>query len=395
MGVMDLKKEYKSIFVLCFMVFAVFFAMWTFTGKWFWINQPYNSYILQAQAWKNGSLSLAENYSHLEIAVFNGKYYISFPPFPSYVMFPFVLLGLNNCDGFIGFVSALLGAVYAFKICKHFCDDDNRAILFSLLLTIGSNWLFTAHVSWVWFIAQNMAFSLSLMAIYYALKKRSVSLVMWVCAVGCRPLQVLYIPLILYLLYNRDLSLANNLKANWKGIVIAAVIAISYMILNYARFKNPLEFGHNYLPEFTQAENGQFSLSYMAKNLKSLVRLPEISYTSPWIYQAFNGTNIFIVSPIYVAYVIYTVFGFIKKPGKRHILAVIFVTVLIQFMCITAHKTMGGSQFGNRYTNDILPLALLSICLALPKNREYDKLNAVLFMFGFAVNVIGTVLYYM
>ena len=139
MGVIDLKKEYKSIAMLCLTVFAVFFAIWTFTGKWFWIDEPYNSYILQAQSWKNGRLSLSENYSHLEIAEYCGKYYISFPPFPSYVMFPFVLLGFNNCDGLIALVSALFGAVYAFKIFKHFCSDDRRAMVFSLLLTVGSN----------------------------------------------------------------------------------------------------------------------------------------------------------------------------------------------------------------------------------------------------------------
>ena len=31
---------------------------------------------------------------------------------------------------------------------------------------------------------------------------------------------------------------------------------------NLARFGNPLEFGHNYLPEFTRAADGQFSFAY-------------------------------------------------------------------------------------------------------------------------------------
>ena len=395
MGVIDLKIEYKSIAMLCLTVFAVFFAIWTFTGKWFWIDEPYNSYILQAQSWKNGRLSLSENYSHLEIAEYCGKYYISFPPFPSYVMFPFVLLGFNNCDGLIALVSALFGAVYAFKIFKHFCSDDRRAMVFSLLLTVGSNWLFTAQVAWVWFIAQNMAFTLSLMAIYYALKKRGISLVLWACAVGCRPFQALYLPLILYLLYNRDLTIVGNLKVYWKSIAITALVALSYMALNFCRFGNPLEFGHNYLPEFKEAPNGQFSVVYIIENLKALIRLPQISFTSAWQYQAFNGTNIFIVSPIFVAYIIYTVCAFVKKSDKRGILVLIFLTVSVQLLCITAHKTMGGSQFGNRYTNDVLPLVFLSICIALPKNTEYDKLNGVLLMFGFAVNAIGSVLYYM
>jgi hypothetical protein len=163
-------------------IFAVLFAVWTFTGKWPWLYQPYNSYILQAQSWLNGRLDLGQNYSHLEIAVFNGKYYISFPPFPSFVMLPFVAMGFDTSDGLIALVSALLGGVYAFRILRRCGFEKNTSVFFSLFLTVASNWLFTAQTAWVWFIAQNMAFTLSLMAIYYALKGRAaLSLAFWAC----------------------------------------------------------------------------------------------------------------------------------------------------------------------------------------------------------------------
>lgn len=384
-----------SITVICLSVFAVFFAIWTFTGKWPWIEQPYNSYVLQAQSWLEGRLSLVENYSHLEIAVFEGKYYISFPPFPSYVMLPFVVFGITNCDGGLALFSAILGAVYAFKICEHFGIKKERAILFTLLLTIGSNWLFTAQSAWVWFIAQNFAFTLSLMAIYYALKKRAAfSLAFWACAVGSRPLQMSYLPILLYLLYDKDMSFAKNIKANWKSVIPMAIIAISYMMLNFARFGNPFEFGHNYLPEFTEAEHGQFSIVYIAENMKSLLRLPEISFKDKWNYQAFNGTNIFIVSPVFVSYIVYSVYAFIKNKADKKLIFGIFAMVVIQLVCITAHKTMGGSQFGNRYTNDVLPLAFLSLAVSLPDENKFDKFNAVLLIFGLIVNTVGAAMYY-
>ena len=304
---MERRVEYKSILTLCLTVLAVFFIIWTFTGKWFWLSQSYNSYILQAQAWKDGRLSLLENYSHLEIATYEGKYFVSFPPFPSYIMFPFVLMGFNNCDGFIALISALAGVSYAFLICRHFDIKTERAMLLSLLLTIGSNWLFTAQASWVWFIAQNLAFTLSLMAIYYALKKKcGLCLALWACAVGCRPFQVLYLPIILYLIYDSEISIIDNIKLQWKSAIPMLIIAVSYMALNYARFENPLEFGHNYLPEFIEAENGQFSFAYISENIKTLFRLPEISFTDKWVYQEFNGTNIFIISPIFLSFIIYT-----------------------------------------------------------------------------------------
>lgn len=164
--------DYINILVLCLCVTAVFFVIWTFTGQWPWKSQPYNSYILQAQSWLEGRLDLGRDYPYLELAIFNNKYYVSFPPFPSYVMLPFVLVGWDSCDSMIAFAVSLLGAVYAFKILKHFDIESKTAIFFALLLTVGSNWLMTAQNAWVWFIAQNMAFTLSLMAIYYALKNK-------------------------------------------------------------------------------------------------------------------------------------------------------------------------------------------------------------------------------
>ena len=112
--------DYISILLLCLCVTAVFFVAWTFTGQWPWKSQAYNSYILQAQSWLEGRLDLGRDYPYLELAIFNNKYYVSFPPFPSYVMLPFLLIGWNSCDSMIAFAVSLLGAVYAFNILKHF-----------------------------------------------------------------------------------------------------------------------------------------------------------------------------------------------------------------------------------------------------------------------------------
>ena len=392
---MKKQTDYKSITFLCLSVGALLFAMWTFTGKWFWLVNPYNSYILQAQAWKGGHLSLPENYAHLEIAIFNGKYYISFPPFPSYVMFPFVLLGFTNCDGLISFVFSLAGAVYAYKICENFNIDKMLSYILTLLLTIGSNWLFTSHTAWVWFIAQNMAFTLSLMAIYYALKKKcGLSLALWACAVGCRPLNALYLPVILYLIYDKDKTFIENLKSKWKAFIPMTIIGVSYMALNFARFHNPFEFGHNYLPEFTEAENGQFSFAYMGENIKSLFRMPEMSLNGAWEYQEFNGTNIFLISPIFISYIIYTIYALKSRNSERILTFIILGMIIAELLCITAHRTMGGWQFGNRYTNDVLPLVFLGIASVSPNRKDNEIFNAVLLLLGFTINVIGTVLIY-
>lgn len=394
-------NQYTDILILCLCVTAVLFISWTFTGQWPWKAQPYNSYILQAQSWLNGRLDLGQDYSYLEIAVFNGKYYISFPPFPSYVMLPFVLIGWNTCDSMIAFVTSLAGAVYAFKILKYFNIESKKAIFFSLFLTVASNWLMTAQNAWVWFIAQNMAFTLSLMAIYYSLKgKAGLSLSFWACAVGCRPFQVLYIPVLLFILYkkhkeeNPDDKLADILKKKYLCLIVPFIIALSYMILNYARFGNITEFGHNYLPEFMESENGQFHLSYIPNNLKAVFMLPEIQ-NGVWQYPPFNGMCIFMISPIFISYIVYIIRSFVKKSkSDTKLMILILVMIVIEILIITSHKTMGGSHFGNRYMNDILPMVFIGMVSLLPKDNDWEIFNYPLFLMGLALNIVGTTNYF-
>ncbi|MGN0163098.1 MAG: hypothetical protein ACI4EA_05885 [Candidatus Ornithomonoglobus sp.] len=399
-----LKKDidYVSIFMLVLSVLAVFFIMWTFTGQWPWKGQPYNSYILQAQSWLNGRLDLGQNYPHLELAIKDGKYYVSFPPFPSYLMLPFVLVGWNACDGFLALVSSVAGAVYAFKILESFNVKSERAILFALLLTVGSNWLFTSQNAWVWFIAQNMSFTLTLMAFYYALKyKAGFSLLCWACAVGCRPFQIIYIAVILYVLYKghkkrfpEDKPI-DIIKKKWSCAVPMLIVALSYMALNYARFGNPAEFGHDLLPEHVRSELGQFNLSYILKNFPSLFTIPKAGDGGKWEYSGFGDISIFLVSPIFISYIVYVIYSLVRKCNKDRTFTFLSLgLIVLHFLALSAHVNLGGSQFGNRYTNDVLPIVLLNIAALLPEKKSWEKYNAALLLMGLTINIIGSVLFY-
>ncbi len=393
--------ELYNILLLCMAVLGVLAVLWTFTGTWPWREHAYYSYMLQARSWLEGRLDLGRDYEHLELAIFNGKYYVSFPPFPSYVMLPFAALHLYTADGLIGVLSALGAAVYAYRIMRHFGTEQVLAAFFALFATIGSNFLFIAHASWVWFIAQNLAFSLSLAALYYALMGRlGLSLALWACAVGCRPLDIVFLPVLLYAFYGAyhtaypNASFSEMINKNIIKLIPMAVIAISYMLLNYARFGNPIEFGHNYLPEFTRSAHGQFSAAYLRDNLASLVRLPKISFREAWEYQKFDGTNMFIISPIFISYIAYSVCGVIKKRIKPAYAALIFAAIAAELVLTACHKTMGGAQFGNRYTVDVLPLALLGIAAVSPQDGKAARSGIILFLMGLAVNCIGTVLFF-
>lgn len=395
--------------LLC--VCMVHFILYGMTGKWPWMDDPYNSYALQAASWLEGRLDLGQNYEWLELAIFNGKFFVSFPPFPSYVLLPFaVFMGSNTPDNWIAFAAALIGAFYALRLCWHFFGVNRRAIFWSLFLYIGTNVIYITVNGWVWFIAQNLSLMFCLMSIYYACKKKGGwSLAFWACAVGCRPMQILYLPVLVYLLYkglkeeNPEDNFFTIIKKKWIWAIPTGLIAFSYMVLNYARFGKITEFGHNYLPEFTREEKGQFHIDYMSENIKKLLRLPELNENKVITFFNCDGNAIWIVTPIFLVFAICFIWVILKrKKVDLFLLYGIPILVIIHLLLLTAHRTMGGYHFGNRYPSDTLPFVLLGICCMMQGEKSnysisgetvIERFSYVLFFMGLLFNVIGTVAY--
>ena len=226
----------KEYILVVLALLAGLFVVCGFTGKWPTQDNPYNSYALQAQSWLEGRLDLGMDYSYLELAIFDGKYFVSFPPFVSYILVPFVMLKggqPNTPDNMIAIVVFIIGGIYAVKLYKLLRKKEKGAVLFTLLLFLASNALFCGFNGWVWFIAQNFAFTLSLMSIYYAEKgSLGLSLTFLACAVGCRPFQFVYIPVIFFIyltqwkkLYvEEERTVKMFIKTNWYKCLFPLII---------------------------------------------------------------------------------------------------------------------------------------------------------------------------
>jgi len=404
------KEAFWDITAIVLMMLAVYFVAWMFTGMWPLARNQYNSYSLQAARWLSGHLDLGQNYSWLEIAQYGGKYYISFPPFPSFIMAPFVLIfGVNTPDHLITVVAGLIGAAYVYRLARLMKVPREWSVFFALFATIGGNFLFVGFNGSVWFIAQTFSFALCAASIYYAMtgsrKHGYVSLFLWACAVGCRPFQAVYLPILLYLLYRKAQALSPGLGI-W-GLIVkylawaapAVLMAAVYMLLNYFRFGNPLEFGHDYLPEFVNSAQGQFSFSYIAENIGRLLRLPTIDWGGGrLVFPEFDGVAFWLINPVFVTYAIFGIYACVKKYSMDKF--VIFVTpllILANFFVLTLHKTMGGWQWGNRYTIDAIPFVMLALFAAF-QDREVKiglKLaSGFLFFFGLCLSLVGTVAVY-
>ena len=376
-----------------------------FTGHWPTHHNPYNSYTLQACAWLEGRLDLGRDYTWLELAIVDGRYYVSFPPFPSYVMLPFAaLFGENTPDGLIALSVTLLSVVYACLLYNSMRRDRN-GLMWVLFLLLGTGYLFICFTGYVWFIAQNLCFALSLMAIFHALKGQGgVSLTCWACAVGCRPMVAMYLPVLLYLLYRHEreehpgFTPVGAVLRRWYWAIGPLLLGGSYMALNYLRFGSVLEFGHNYLPEFTRAEHGQFSVTYIAENFRSLLRLPQWNGSEePLTFYSANGMAFWLANPMYfslaAAWACALVRAFRHQEKQHGVFLLVTLPLLstVYGLILCAHRTLGGWHFGNRYLLDTLPWLYLGLLCWKPEQDRFDRLNLPLLCFGVSLNLLGTV----
>ncbi len=356
-------------------------------------HSPWDSYTLQAMAWRRGSLSLGQNYPWLELAVYGGEYYVSFPPFPSVVMLPFTFLfGENTPNNLIIAIVTMAAAALFFRCFRRAGMVDTHCALGALFLTFGSNMMWMSTDGGVWFMAQAINMLLLAATLDAAMcGRRILAYALIALAVGCRPFSaLLFFPLFLYFFLEDRADGTGFIKAalkQWKCFLIPLAVAAAYMWYNDARFDSVFEFGHNYLPEFTESEHGQFHLSYILSNLKNLLLRPvALESDLSLSYTFFDGFMFYIANPFFLL-----LFGAVIVDIRRRrmdaLRAALLIVMVLNLLLLCWHKTLGGWQFGARYTCDMLPAALAYFLLG--KRTSFRRWECMAAAFGILFNVYG------
>lgn len=397
------KQQLEYAVITLLSVIGAMILMAVMQGNGLSSDNPYNTYSLQADSWRQGRLHLGQDYPWLELAIFEGKYFCSFPPFPSYVLFPFTFFcGSNTPDFVIMYLANIILTLYLYKLALKLGVEPEIAMFLTLFVTVGANTIFVMQKPSVWFFAQLLCITTAVPAIYYAyIGKGGWALFLWACSVGCRPMQIVFLPVLLVLLYTHE-SLKDQgitgvklLINRWYWCIPMTLIAISYMLLNFLRFGDIFEFGHNYLPEFVRAEKGQFHVDYMAGNIKNLFHLPEVTEEGRLIIDHFGNLNFLLASPIVIAAIMGIVYVVLKRDRKLMGMSLLVMLSVVIYLIITVmHRTMGGWHFGNRYTIDILPYIYVCVGLISAKYPRLVKYFVPLCVFGCLLNGVGTIIVY-
>ncbi len=399
-------------------VFIGYVLIHDLVGETLLVHNTWDSYTLQTKRWLQGHIDLDKNYKFLEIAIYKGKFYNSFPPFPSVLLIPWVLLyGYETPNNVIMIIYIMIALTLAYKLAEKLKVRKVLCAFWSVVVVLGCNMMWMSTIAGVWFQAQLINMILLLGAILAMLNnKRILSYICVACAVGCRPFSILYFFVLLVYYLGNDIKeyreSCNTLKGiklygsmllkQFPGLISAAVIGMTYMLYNFARFDDPLEFGHNYLPEFIESKDGQFHTNYVMYNLyRMFIRGIKIKKNWGLEFTIFDGFWMYIANPIFLLLFACIVLCIVKRIKKQYKFNPVKITILIMLalnvLCLCMHKTLGGWQFGNRYLVDLIPFAYLYILITKWQRGTINKLNRIeilIGMFAIMFNVYGTIFMY-
>lgn len=346
-------------------------------GTNFFGSTAYNSYTLQALAWRGGHVTLPPESLDLslELAIYHNQVFVSFPPLPSVVLFPLTFLfGSNTPDHLLIKLYALSACLMAYQALKNAGYERRISALLSFCLCFASSMLPLTMDGAVWYHAQVLAFFLTCAAIFLMTRDHmSGALLCCALSVASRPFNALYaIPLLgcYFSISHRDgISFRDSLRSLWPGIGLGFAVAAALGAYNYVRFGNPFEFGHNYLPEFSTQGGVQFSLSHLPNNVRSFIlRLPmNRNENGQLCFQKF-GFCLFLANPMIALTLIAFIADCVRKRMTIEKALTVF-TMLLHLFLLLLHRTGGGFQLGARYAVDVIPECLLYLLLSKPREK--------------------------
>jgi len=350
--------------------FVIYLALATAKGSPFRVTETaYFNYL--ADSFLHGQLHLRLLPATLyDLSVFNGHYYLYWPPMPAIVLMPFVaVFGVNFSDVFftivvaainVGVVALLLRAANDEKLIG--IDELSRALLV-LFFAFGTVQITLAPLGRVWFTAQQLGFLFVGLAYLAALRLNGrwaffVTGLLIACAVLTRN----------HLLFTAIWPAWHLLRKNWDirprpyswvvlFILPLLVLGSLFLAYNLTRFGNPLELGikyHRMNQRFVEdyQQYGAFNIHYLPTNFF----YQYIRYPFPFTEETLMGGSLFLLSPVF-----FLIFPGLVYRYRSVDTWILMASVLATSIPILLLMGTGWVQFGPRYTLDFtVPLLLLT-----------------------------------
>lgn len=363
-------------------------------------------FVHQADAFLHGQLAIrGEPPNHNDWVQRNGRWYVSFPPFPAVLMMPFVALnGVRFNDVFFtvcfaAFNVGLFVALLRFLRARGEHDrSDRELLLFAAFWAFGSVYFYTAIRGEVWFTAHVVGVGLTLLYLFASLGARHPLLagLAFGCAAITRANLVYAFPFFALEALCPDGRLPplrevpDRIRAAFPKLLVfglagAFVLGLAFW-MNHARFGSFTEFGHGIL--FNNRVNdrvrtwGLFNPHYFPDNFRSaFLLLPTLSTKPLRLGFDGNGMSMFLTTPLLL------LLPFVRRARLTLALAVTAACIAVPGLF---YMNNGWFQFGFRFSNDYLPyLFLLLVVGGVAVNRRFLALGIA----GVVVSTWGAVVF--
>lgn len=336
---------------------------------------PYHNYL--ADAFLHGQLYLRLMPPDVQdLILYNGKFYLYWPPFPALTLLPWVaILGVNFSDVLYNVILSALIAALAAGLLK---DADRRGLvpltalqrsMLVIFFVAGTMLVPMVPFGRVWFTGQLVGLVCVIFAYWAVLHFRGWRAFLF-AGLGMAGALASRNTLILvglwpawYLLHEHG-SLVREPKG-WLRLTQLVLLALTPLLItlglmgwyNAARFSNPLEVGLQYhlmAPYFRPMyeQYGAFNLHYLPTNFYNQF----LNYSLPLNRISGRSGSLFMLSPLFFA-----ALWSLWQDRRQFSTWLLLVTLVIGYLPIGLLMGTGLHQFGPRYLLDlVIPLLLLT-----------------------------------
>lgn len=386
------RDSLKTVLLIFLITFALSFVVYLLTTEDH--PTPFNNFVRLADAMLHGRLYLTHDVSWLEIAPFNGRYYIVPPPLPAILMLPVVaVFGLSTDQTLISIFFGSLNVSLAYLTARAVSKSISVQLWTAAMFGFGTIHWWVATAGGVWTISHTISVTILFIAILLTLNK--VRAFYTGLALGAsywtRLPTILSLPFFVAMYsdewYRRGensniLKRINLRPLIWLGAGTGIFILLnaSYNIL---RFGTPFDISYYLIPGILDEpwyREGIFDITYIPRHLKVIFGgFPRFIGEFPYVTPSWNGMAIWITTPAFV----YSFFA-----GIRNRLAVgCWLSILLIALVNFCHGTWGFSQFGYRFAMDFYPFLFLLTVRGIGDEIKWE--HKTLILIGILINLWG------
>jgi hypothetical protein len=345
-------------------------------------------FVWQADAFLHGRLDVQRPPNLNDWVLQDGRWYVSFPPFPAVLMMPFVALAgltFNDVAFTLFFAAANVALFYRLLRRTNETRPEWEHAALAIIFGFGTLAWSCGIRGEVWFTAETVGVTLTLLYVFAAIDAKHP--VLSGLAVACAAITrtPLAFSAIFFLFEARRTSRLRSLIPFFAAVV---AVAIPMAWMNYARFGNPFEFGHSHLynnrVNAQIAKYGLFHYAFLERNLHdAFTRLPEIQFHPLRFGFSGEGMSLFVTTPLFF-YLLWPR----EKPQPLH--RELWLTTAAIAVPGFFYQNSGYFQFGFRFSLDYTPYLIWLLALG---GRKFTRLFWALALLGIAVNAWGAAVF--